>query len=191
MACPSRYGRHAHVPPPSLRQKAPIISPAIEEIIFTALAKDPTKRFVNVSAFITALEQAQKPGNAPRPARPILPPANQLNADTTMPPRSGPTPFPPQQSPISPVAQQPMQVHYPPPAPATPLPVQNVQPIQAIAPTSKPIARPKKAGNDHDATCVCNGLHGPGTRRGCRWLAGSFQAIIPYHSWREMLDRCK
>ena len=135
--------RHAHVPPPSLRQKAPIISPAIEEIIFTALAKDPTKRFVNVSAFITALEQAQKPGNAPRPARPILPPATQFNADTTMPPRSGPTPFPPQQSPISPVAQQPMQVHYPPPAPATPLPVQNVQPIQAIAPTSKPIARPK------------------------------------------------
>ncbi len=39
--------RHAHVPPPSLRQKVPMISPAIEEIIFTALAKDPTKRFVN------------------------------------------------------------------------------------------------------------------------------------------------
>ena len=131
--------RHAHVPPPSLRQKAPIISPAIEEIIFMALAKDPTKRFASISAFINALEQAQKPGNAPRPAKPILPPA-QLN----IPPRGVPamTSFTPQQlPPASPVVQQQVQAQYT-PIPA-PLPVQNVLPVQAVASKSKPMVRPK------------------------------------------------
>ena len=105
--------RHAHVPPPSLRQKAPIISPAIEEIIFTALAKDPAKRFVNVSAFINALEQARKPCIAPLPPIPIIPPATRFAAATATPAQAVRRPFPPQQPPISPVAQQPMQFTIP------------------------------------------------------------------------------
>jgi eukaryotic-like serine/threonine-protein kinase len=134
--------RHAHVPPPSLRQKAPIISPAIEEIIFMALAKDPAKRFANISAFLNALEQAQKPGNAPRPVRPVGAPAVQPDSGTTLPPRRDPaiTPFPPQQQPVYPVVQQTMQAHYPP----APAPIQNALPVQSIAPISKPVVRPKK-----------------------------------------------
>jgi serine/threonine protein kinase len=136
--------RHAHVPPPSLRQKAPIISPAIEEIIFMALAKDPAKRFASISAFINALEQAQKSDNAPRSVRPVVTPAVQPDPGTTLPPRRGPaiTPFPTQQPPTAPVMQQPMQVH----CPLTPasVAVQNALPVQSIAPTSTPIVRPKK-----------------------------------------------
>ncbi|MBA2681374.1 MAG: protein kinase, partial [Ktedonobacteraceae bacterium] len=134
--------RHAHVPPPSLRQKAPIISTAIEEVIFTALAKDPAKRFVSIAAFSIALEQAQK--SSPRPARPIVAPIIQPAAPTLLPQSSPPmTPFSSQQPPAPPVAPQPMQVHYPPPAPATPIPVQNAYPAQAARPASKPIVRPK------------------------------------------------
>jgi eukaryotic-like serine/threonine-protein kinase len=130
--------RHAHVPPPSLRQKAPMVSPAIEEIIFTALAKDPTKRFASISAFINALEQAQKPTNAPRPARPVVTPPIYPDPGTTLPPR-GVTSLPQQQPPSAPVMQQPIQAHYPAPAP-----VQNALRVQSVAPTSKPIVRPKK-----------------------------------------------
>ncbi len=48
-----------HTPPPLLREKVPDISSRIEKIVMTALAKDPTKRFSNVQAFVNALEQAQ------------------------------------------------------------------------------------------------------------------------------------
>jgi len=48
-----------HTMPPPLREKVPDISSRIEKIVMTALAKDPTKRFSNVQAFVNALEQAQ------------------------------------------------------------------------------------------------------------------------------------
>jgi serine/threonine protein kinase len=41
---------------PPLRDKLPYISPAVEEVVMTALAKDPKDRFVTVQAFATALE---------------------------------------------------------------------------------------------------------------------------------------
>jgi basic membrane protein A len=50
--------QHVLTPPPSLRAKIPSIPPAIEEVIFTALAKDPHQRFSNVQAFATAFQQA-------------------------------------------------------------------------------------------------------------------------------------
>src|SRR5436305_3254648 len=46
------------VPPPSLREKIPTLSPAIEEVVMKALAKDPNQRFVDVKAFAVALEEA-------------------------------------------------------------------------------------------------------------------------------------
>jgi eukaryotic-like serine/threonine-protein kinase len=52
---------HLHTPPTPLRQKAPTVSPAVQEVILTALAKDPTRRFGSVSAFINALSQAYDP----------------------------------------------------------------------------------------------------------------------------------
>jgi WD40 repeat protein/tRNA A-37 threonylcarbamoyl transferase component Bud32 len=45
-------------PPPSLREKVPDLSPAVEEVVMRALAKDPQQRFENVQAFALALEKA-------------------------------------------------------------------------------------------------------------------------------------
>src|SRR5438552_10382116 len=50
--------QHLRVPPPPLRRKAPMISRDVEEVIMTAIAKDPRQRFAKVSAFVNALEQA-------------------------------------------------------------------------------------------------------------------------------------
>ncbi len=50
--------QHLFVPPPSLREKVPTISPAVEEVVMMALAKEPKQRFANVQAFANALEQA-------------------------------------------------------------------------------------------------------------------------------------
>ena len=46
------------VAPPSLRLIVPDLSPTIEQVVFTALAKAPQDRFASVRAFATALEQA-------------------------------------------------------------------------------------------------------------------------------------
>jgi serine/threonine protein kinase len=45
-------------PPPPLHVKVAGLSPAVEQVILTALAKDPKERFASVQAFATALEQA-------------------------------------------------------------------------------------------------------------------------------------
>lgn len=52
--------QHMFVPPPSMREKLPSIPPAVEEVVMTALAKDPHQRFGSVRAFATALEQASQ-----------------------------------------------------------------------------------------------------------------------------------
>ncbi len=52
--------KHAFVPPPLLREKIPSISPSVEQVILTALEKEPSKRFVSVSAFALALERASQ-----------------------------------------------------------------------------------------------------------------------------------
>lgn len=53
--------KHSVVPPPPLREKLPTISPDIEQVVLTALAKDPKERFGSVQAFANALEQASQP----------------------------------------------------------------------------------------------------------------------------------
>lgn len=50
--------QHMLTPPPSLRQKVPALSPAIEQVVFKSLAKDPAQRFENVLALSTALTNA-------------------------------------------------------------------------------------------------------------------------------------
>jgi eukaryotic-like serine/threonine-protein kinase len=49
--------KHATVPPPPLREKVLTISPDVEQVVMTALAKDPKQRFGSIQAFATALEQ--------------------------------------------------------------------------------------------------------------------------------------
>src|SRR5947208_724520 len=67
--------QHATVPPPSLCEKVPAISPDVEQVVLTALAKDPKQRFGSVLAFATALEQAsqvKRPEPEPEPV-PVVP----------------------------------------------------------------------------------------------------------------------
>ncbi|HLX41705.1 MAG TPA: serine/threonine-protein kinase [Ktedonobacteraceae bacterium] len=62
--------KHMMAEPPSLREKVPGLLPAVEQVIFTALAKDPAQRFGSIQAFATALEQAstgRKVFSAPAP----------------------------------------------------------------------------------------------------------------------------
>jgi len=50
--------QHAVTPPPPLHEKFPTISPEVERVVLTALAKDPLQRFATIQAFANALEQA-------------------------------------------------------------------------------------------------------------------------------------
>lgn len=50
--------QHMFTPPPPLRESLSTISPSIENVVMTALAKEPHKRFASVVAFANALEHA-------------------------------------------------------------------------------------------------------------------------------------
>ncbi len=50
--------QHLFVSPAPLHEKIPTIPPAIEDVVLTALAKDPKQRFPSVRDFANALEQA-------------------------------------------------------------------------------------------------------------------------------------
>ncbi|HEY6284018.1 MAG TPA: serine/threonine-protein kinase [Ktedonobacteraceae bacterium] len=53
-------GQHLSASPPPLREKLPTISPAVEEVVMKALAKDPKERFAKVGDLAIALEQASQ-----------------------------------------------------------------------------------------------------------------------------------
>lgn len=52
--------KHAMVPPPPLHVKNPTLPLGVEQVVLTALAKDPKARFPNVRAFASALEVASQ-----------------------------------------------------------------------------------------------------------------------------------
>ena len=52
------YGQHLHAMPPSLHEIFPAIPPEAENVVFRALAKDPSQRFPRIEDFAIALEQA-------------------------------------------------------------------------------------------------------------------------------------
>ena len=52
------FRQHEGAVPPSMREKVPSLSSAIEEVIQKALAKDPKERFANVWDFALALQEA-------------------------------------------------------------------------------------------------------------------------------------
>lgn len=58
--------QHLFTPPPSLLQKAPGLSPLVEQVVLTALAKDPQQRFGSVRAFAAAFEQAYQGSAGPQ-----------------------------------------------------------------------------------------------------------------------------
>ncbi len=51
-------GQHLSVIPSPLREKVPTISPAVEEVVMKALAKDPKERFSKMSDLAISLQQA-------------------------------------------------------------------------------------------------------------------------------------
>lgn len=53
--------QHMRAMPPSLCEKLPELSPAIERVVMKALAKDPQQRFESITDFAAALEQAAQP----------------------------------------------------------------------------------------------------------------------------------
>jgi serine/threonine protein kinase len=72
--------------PPPLREKLPALAPELEQVVLTALARDPKERFANVRAFANAFEQAAQraapppfvvsvpaPEPAPQPTLPVAP----------------------------------------------------------------------------------------------------------------------
>ena len=56
--------QHLFVSPSPLRERVPTISAEIEQVVMTALHKDPLQRFSNIKAFATALDQAFRQNQA-------------------------------------------------------------------------------------------------------------------------------
>jgi eukaryotic-like serine/threonine-protein kinase len=50
--------QHRNASPPPLQDKIPLLPYAVDQVLLTALAKDPDSRFVDVQTFAEALEQA-------------------------------------------------------------------------------------------------------------------------------------
>jgi len=60
--------KHVLMPPPPLHERVPGIPAAVEQVVMTALTKDPSGRFNTVQAFAKALEQVsgvRPPGSEP------------------------------------------------------------------------------------------------------------------------------
>src|SRR5262249_37802546 len=78
--------------------KIPSISPDVEQVVLTALAKDPKQRFATVQAFVTALEQASQSTRVSFSHLPtIVPPPNQVSRSTQL-ATSSPSQAPPNQT---------------------------------------------------------------------------------------------
>ena len=115
--------KHMMVPPPPLHEAVPDIPPDVEQVVLTALAKDPKERFGSVQAFAMALERAAKDALAVADQDTILPPAQQQF--------QGPQPAQAQQGPDA------LQT------PQTPVVVANpVTPILPVLPVENPASNP-------------------------------------------------
>jgi serine/threonine protein kinase len=63
--------QHLMIPPAALYGRVAGVSPAMEEVVFTALAKDPQQRYASVQDLAMALEQACERTQAPLPVSPL------------------------------------------------------------------------------------------------------------------------
>lgn len=85
--------QHMYAAPPSLREKNPHISPEVDQVLQTALAKDPHLRFGSVMAFANAFGQSTQRGKAPnlssppsRPSPPLILPSSLADTHYVAPP---------------------------------------------------------------------------------------------------------
>ncbi len=82
--------QHIRTPPAPLRQRVPLLPPAVEEVVMQALAKDPQARFPSVQAFAAALDAAHQVA-LPDPSIADLPPIISLLSELPMVEPSSPT----------------------------------------------------------------------------------------------------
>jgi serine/threonine protein kinase len=88
--------QHMYATPPSLRAKNPNISPELDQVLQTALAKDPHLRFGSVHAFANAFGQAVQPGKAPTlsaPPSPLILPSSLADTQYATPPSARQTEY--------------------------------------------------------------------------------------------------
>jgi serine/threonine protein kinase len=124
------HSQHLAALPPSLRERVPSLPPSIEEVVMTALTKDPRHRFANMRAFANALEQAYLISLPPVPVHyqpvDIATKPEARPASTALPPVTDYTPTPPR-----------------PPLPASgtlSMPVASPNTYTVSRPTSEPLA---------------------------------------------------
>lgn len=89
--------KHCQTAPPPLREKIPALPPAVEQVVLTALAKEPKDRFATISAFATALAQAaslrQGSPNLVSTDNSLPPPLQPTGPSRPMPAPANRTPF--------------------------------------------------------------------------------------------------
>src|SRR6266481_1351142 len=81
--------QHMFATPPPLYVKLPGISPDVEQVIMTALSKDPQRRFGSIRAFAHALEQvshSDQPFLFPQPPASFTFPAGNEGSSLMLPP---------------------------------------------------------------------------------------------------------
>jgi serine/threonine protein kinase len=81
--------KHLHAPPPPLHEKAPLVSPVLETVVLTALAKDPRERFQSTQAFARAFEIACGEPHMPLTA-PVTQPVTHEVTTPSFPRQAGP-----------------------------------------------------------------------------------------------------
>src|SRR6266849_5888973 len=79
--------KHAFAPPPPLRERIPSILPAIEQVVLTALEKDPSRRFASLGALVLALEQAGRSAQSSPSYFPSPSPDESMLSTAITPPR--------------------------------------------------------------------------------------------------------
>ncbi len=84
--------QHMYATPAPLREQVPTIPLDVEQVVLTALAKEPRQRFASVQAFATALEQASQAAPAQVSAELPDPPVKSLSSSQLNTPTEFPTP---------------------------------------------------------------------------------------------------
>jgi hypothetical protein len=116
------------IPPPPPRNYTPNIPPAVEQVLFRALSKDPSSRWPSVAAFAAAYRQAAAgQANVPQPqSQPVALPQQAPAAPVQQfPPASAAQPFSavpvaPSALAVAPAVAPPAQAPWPGAAPAAP-----------------------------------------------------------------------
>jgi serine/threonine protein kinase len=138
--------QHMFAPPPPLHEKVPDISQDVEQVVMTALAKDPKQRFGSVQAFANALEQAGRSSSkavissppSPQPQPMEAPPTSQAQVEA-VPIETPPQPRSAQAVPVeTPLTSQQKSVETSPTPPTQYAPPPPLAPTQLASASSLP-----------------------------------------------------